>query len=93
MPVIECFTERREIQVSTNASDKNATKTFMFDRVFGPETGQAHIYEEIVQPMIEEVILGYNCTIFALASFPSFPSFPSFLFSIFSCLTDRVLPL
>lgn len=61
--MIECFTDRREIQVS--AADKNASKTFMFDRVFGPETGQAHIYDEVVQPMIEEVILGYNCTIFA----------------------------
>lgn len=51
--------------MTTSSTDKSASKTFTFDRVFGPDSSQQQIYEEVVQPMIEEVILGYNCTIFA----------------------------
>ncbi|KAG8936615.1 kinesin motor protein cin8 [Tulasnella sp. 418] len=41
------------------------TRTYPFDRVFGPEADQALIYNEVVQPIVEEVIAGYNCTLFA----------------------------
>jgi len=72
-PVVECFTERREIHVATSATDKTASKAFTFDRVFGPETSQSQVYEEVVHPLIEEVIMGYNCTIFAYVT-PLSPS-------------------
>ncbi|KIO16512.1 hypothetical protein M407DRAFT_42567, partial [Tulasnella calospora MUT 4182] len=38
---------------------------YPFDRVFGPEADQAMIYNDVVQPILEEVIQGYNCTVFA----------------------------
>lgn len=41
------------------------TRTYPFDVVFGPEADQATIYQEVVSPMLEEVIQGYNCTLFA----------------------------
>lgn len=41
------------------------TRTYPFDAVFGPEADQAMIYQEVVSPMLEEVLLGYNCTLFA----------------------------
>lgn len=41
------------------------TKTYPFDRVFGPEADQAMIYNDVVQPILEEVVQGYNCTLFA----------------------------
>ncbi|KAJ7109400.1 kinesin 2 [Mycena epipterygia] len=40
-------------------------RTYPFDLVFGPEADQALIYHEVVSPMLEEVIMGYNCTLFA----------------------------
>ncbi|TRM62495.1 kinesin 2 [Schizophyllum amplum] len=40
-------------------------KTYPFDLVFGPEADQALIYHEVVSPMLEEVLQGYNCTLFA----------------------------
>ena len=40
-------------------------KTYPFDLVFGPEADQALIYHEVVAPMLEEVLQGYNCTLFA----------------------------
>lgn len=40
-------------------------RTYPFDLVFGPEADQALIYHEVVAPMLEQVITGYNCTLFA----------------------------
>jgi kinesin family member 11 len=41
------------------------TRTYPFDLVFGPEADQAMIYHEVVSPMLEQVLQGYNCTLFA----------------------------
>ncbi|KAH8106971.1 P-loop containing nucleoside triphosphate hydrolase protein, partial [Cristinia sonorae] len=41
------------------------TRTYPFDMVFGPEADQSLIYHEVVNPMLEEVVQGYNCTLFA----------------------------
>lgn len=45
--------------------DKSQTKTFTFDRVFGPDSKQVEIYKTVVSPLIQEVLQGYNCTVFA----------------------------
>lgn len=41
------------------------TKTYVFDHVYGPDAEQAMIYQDVVAPMLTEVLDGYNCTIFA----------------------------
>jgi kinesin family protein 11 len=41
------------------------TRKYPFDVVFGPEASQELVYDEVVQPMLEEVLKGYNCTLFA----------------------------
>ncbi|KXS09225.1 kinesin-domain-containing protein [Gonapodya prolifera JEL478] len=46
-------------------SSEATHKTYTFDRVFGPESDQETIYNDVVQPILEEVLMGYNCTIFA----------------------------
>ncbi|KAG6451340.1 hypothetical protein O3G_MSEX007091 [Manduca sexta] len=43
----------------------NLTKKFTFDRAFAPNASQVEIYQEVVSPLIEEVLAGYNCTVFA----------------------------
>lgn len=40
-------------------------KVYLFDHVFGPEAEQAMIYQDVVAPVLTEVLDGYNCTIFA----------------------------
>ncbi|KAG0636196.1 P-loop containing nucleoside triphosphate hydrolase protein [Tuber brumale] len=42
-----------------------SNKTYTFDRVFGPEANQNMIYDNVVAPILEEMLSGYNCTIFA----------------------------
>lgn len=34
-------------------------------QVFDPETGQAKLYKMAIAPIVEEVLEGFNCTIFA----------------------------
>lgn len=41
------------------------TRTYPFDVVFGPESDQAMVYQDVVHPMLDEVLKGYNCTLFA----------------------------
>jgi kinesin family protein 11 len=41
------------------------TRTYPFDDILGPEVDQASVYTAVVAPMLEEVLLGYNCTLFA----------------------------
>lgn len=42
-----------------------ATKTYPFDAVYGFAADQRMIYDEVVAPMVQEVLEGYNCTLFA----------------------------
>ncbi|KAI9755528.1 MAG: hypothetical protein M4579_004254 [Chaenotheca gracillima] len=51
-----------ELSMGPNAL---SNKTYHFDKVFSPAADQAMIYEEVVTPILEEMLSGYNCTIFA----------------------------
>jgi len=43
----------------------NLTKSYQFDRVFGPKSQQLDVYKSVVEPLIQQVMTGYNCTVFA----------------------------
>lgn len=42
-----------------------SNKTYQFDRVFSPAADQAMLFEDVVEPILDEVLSGFNCTIFA----------------------------
>lgn len=54
--MVHC-TSPREIQTKE--------KKYHFDRVFEPDSCQMDIYAFVVAPMINDVLAGYNCTVFA----------------------------
>ncbi|XP_013399469.1 kinesin-like protein KIF11-B [Lingula anatina] len=56
---------KREVTVKERMGAQTHTKTFQFDRVFGPKSTQFEVYKEVAMPVIDEVLMGYNCTIFA----------------------------
>lgn len=73
-PIIVSSNGAKSNQVSIQATAPSSTlglvtlapvRTYPFDLVFGPEADQALIYHEVVNPMMEQVLLGYNCTLFA----------------------------
>ncbi|XP_050016368.1 kinesin-like protein KIF11 [Alexandromys fortis] len=64
--VVECDNVRKEVSVRTaGLTDKTSRKTYTFDMVFGASTKQIDVYRSVVCPILDEVIMGYNCTIFA----------------------------
>lgn len=64
--VVDCDQTRREVTVRTGGvTDKSARKTYTFDMVFGQPSKQIDVYKSVVCPILDEVITGYNCTIFA----------------------------
>ncbi|CAE7205401.1 hypothetical protein CFE70_008614 [Pyrenophora teres f. teres 0-1] len=42
-----------------------SNKTYQFDKVFSPAADQNMIFEDVVLPILNEVVDGFNCTIFA----------------------------
>ncbi|KAI2628068.1 P-loop containing nucleoside triphosphate hydrolase protein [Hypomontagnella submonticulosa] len=42
-----------------------SNKTYHFDRVFSQAADQSMLYDDVVKPILEEMLSGYNCTIFA----------------------------
>ncbi|KAG0021190.1 kinesin motor protein cin8 [Podila clonocystis] len=56
--------QNREIQVPSTLGDRAPCKTYTFDRVF-MYMDQESIYHDVVTPILDEVLMGYNCTVFA----------------------------
>ncbi|KAK4545490.1 hypothetical protein LTR36_002840 [Oleoguttula mirabilis] len=42
-----------------------SNKTYQFDKVFSPAADQGMLFDEVVAPILDEVLAGFNCTIFA----------------------------
>ncbi|KAB1219908.1 hypothetical protein CJ030_MR3G009550 [Morella rubra] len=63
--VISCSESRREVSAVQNIANKQIDRTFAFDKVFGPTSQQKELYDQAVSPIVNEVLEGYNCTIFA----------------------------
>ena len=58
---------RKEIRVNerlNSATDKQS-RLFTYDGVFDSSVGQCEVYDNVVAPLIDEVLSGYNCTVFA----------------------------
>ncbi|KAI6674070.1 hypothetical protein NL676_001976 [Syzygium grande] len=63
--VVTCNDYQREVAVSQNIAGKHIDRVFTFDKVFGPSAQQKDLYEQAVVPIVNEVLEGFNCTIFA----------------------------
>ncbi|KAG5243976.1 kinesin-related protein [Salix suchowensis] len=63
--VVTCNDYQREVAVSQNIAGKHIDRVFTFDKVFGPLAQQKDLYEQAVVPIVNEVLEGFNCTIFA----------------------------
>ncbi|KAH6435965.1 hypothetical protein HBI14_012240 [Parastagonospora nodorum] len=51
-----------ELSMGANAL---SNKQYQFDKVFSPAADQNMIFDEVVSPILDEVLNGFNCTIFA----------------------------
>ncbi|XP_022744590.1 kinesin-like protein KIN-5C [Durio zibethinus] len=63
--VVTCNEYQREVAVSQSIAGKHIDRVFTFDKVFGPSAEQKDLYDQAVVPIVNEVLEGFNCTIFA----------------------------
>uniref|UniRef100_H0XR68 Kinesin-like protein n=1 Tax=Otolemur garnettii TaxID=30611 RepID=H0XR68_OTOGA len=64
--IVECDHVGKEVSVRTGGlADKSSRRTYTFDMVFGASTKQIDVYRSGVCPILDEVIMGYNCSILA----------------------------
>lgn len=67
--VIGCL-NGSEVHVLANGKLKSAgpssnKKVYTFDQSYGALSSQEDVYTKAVQPLVEEVLAGFNCTVFA----------------------------
>ncbi|CAL5000311.1 unnamed protein product [Urochloa decumbens] len=63
--VVTCNEYQREVAVSQTIAGKQSDRVFTFDKVFGPTAKQQDLYDQAIIPIVNEVLEGFNCTIFA----------------------------
>ncbi|KAJ1297715.1 hypothetical protein BS78_01G398000 [Paspalum vaginatum] len=61
---ISCSDTKKEVTVLQSLF-KQPDRTFSFDKVFGPDSQQRLIFDHAVAPIVNDVLEGYNCTVFA----------------------------
>ncbi|XP_061351325.1 kinesin-like protein KIN-5B [Gastrolobium bilobum] len=63
--VVSCNENKREVTVMQTVANKQVDRVFTFDKVFGPKSQQRSIYDQAIAPIVNEVLDGFNCTVFA----------------------------
>ncbi|KAJ9521899.1 hypothetical protein QJQ45_024772 [Haematococcus lacustris] len=63
--VITCNEALREVTLFQSAGAKSMSRTFRFDKVFGCDSTQEKLFKQAITPIVNEVMDGFNCTIFA----------------------------
>ncbi|XP_068659379.1 kinesin-like protein KIN-5C [Aristolochia californica] len=63
--VVTCNDYQREVAVTQSIAGKQMDRVFTFDKVFGPSAQQKDLYQQAIVPIVNEVLEGFNCTIFA----------------------------
>ncbi|TXG69796.1 hypothetical protein EZV62_004731 [Acer yangbiense] len=63
--VVSCNEHKREVTVLQNVANKLVDRVFNFDKVFGPKAQQRSIYDQAIVPIVNEVLDGFHCTVFA----------------------------
>ena len=59
---LKSVTQRDNRSVTVNLPNR---KTFDYDWVFGLDADQKHIYQQLCNPLIENIFKGVNATVFA----------------------------
>ncbi|KAL0483100.1 kinesin heavy chain [Acrasis kona] len=59
------YYEGTRVEIETNSMSILGDNKYTFDHVFGPETTQVDFYEKSCRPVVDDVLKGYNGTIFA----------------------------
>lgn len=56
---------QNQVKIATHGSQRKVQKAYTFDTAYGPETTQEELFDHSIRPIVDEVLKGYNCTVFA----------------------------
>jgi len=63
--VVRCNSDLKKVKACYGSSSKRTAKDYSFDNVFGQYSTQREVFDQMVNPIVSEVMEGYNCTVFA----------------------------
>lgn len=64
--ILEMYPDRGVVELrNLNKNSSEPSKTFTFDAVYDWNSKQAEIYDETARPLVNCILEGFNCTIFA----------------------------
>lgn len=63
--VVTCDPENNIIKVLYGPPGKKTQRSFHFDKVFGMYSKQQEVFDSLISPVVDEVLAGFNCTVFA----------------------------
>ncbi len=63
--VAMCEPETKSVKIAYGPMGKKIQKNFTFDKVFGVYSRQEEVFDQVVRPIVDETLAGFNCTIFA----------------------------
>ena len=61
--IVDVFAD--QVSIRGRSHDDEAAKTFNFDGAFGPQSTQTDVFSKVLEPTVDEVLAGFNCTVFA----------------------------
>ncbi|KAL7076222.1 hypothetical protein ACQ4LE_004589 [Meloidogyne hapla] len=64
-PIVEVDYTGKSILVASSNGQSDLLKCYQFDEVFGPDSRQPDVYNSIARPVVENVLEGFNGTVFA----------------------------
>jgi len=56
---------KKTVDIEQNVKGKSQRKTYTFDQVYNGDSLQEDVYNTTVKPIVDEVLDGFNCTVFA----------------------------
>lgn len=62
---LACDTENCSITIANLEQEGSIPTPFTFDSVYDTDSLQQNVYDETAFPLVESMLEGYNCTIFA----------------------------
>ena len=90
LPVVSASTGDKTVTVIKGQGTRQVKSSYKFDNVFTSFSTQEDVFEATLQPIIRDVLLGYESTVFAYGQV-RFVSFVRFLFSFVVVFTIIII--
>ena len=65
LPVVTASTEAKTVTVIRGSGTRQIRTTYSFDDVLTSFSTQKEVFEQTLEPVIQDVLSGYECTMFA----------------------------